>query len=443
MSKSLLVAFAVVALVAGCVSVGGPTAAPTTSPSFGITTPHPATATPSAAPTAAPTATATVAPTVSAAPSASSGPTPQPSGDLGFDERDVIFFDDLTDPSGQCATPPPGTTPAGCWGVGDVTADGTPIGSIHYESGALTLVVDNAGAWLWSRRIADSTSATMRVIGDFYPAGDGVFGVVCASGDTQLFGAVVGTDGSWAFVSIGNNGAEELLSDESGGLDVLAGESNLVALECAGTATGALRLTLWLGKSGPIATYTQAGGPANFDRAAAYFEATSAGFNVAMDNVVLFGSRIEDGSLSPEGEQLLAHVPTDWRSTCYQGLRPPYLASTADAVLTCHLPAHDGAEIAEYAAYSAAAPMDAAYQSRIDAFGTGDGGQRCAEGSGEHAYNFGEGTPDVGQLLCVEQTSGIRFDWTDTRLNIMSTLVDFDGSYGSTFSDWVNGGPNL
>ena len=390
MSKSFLVAFAVIALAAGCVSVSGPSTAPTASPSFGITTPHPATATPSAAPTASPSAapTATVAPTASAVPTSSSGPTPQPSGDLGF----------------------------------DTTA---------------------AGAWMWSRRVADSTSATMRVIGDFYPAGDGAFGVLCDSGDTQLFGAVVGTDGSWAFISVGDNGAEKLLSDKSAGLDVLAGASNLVALECTGTATGALRLTLWLGKSGPIATYTQTEGPANFDRAAAYVEAASTGFSVAMDNVVMFGSRIEDGSLSPEGEQLLAHVPTDWQSSCYQGLRPPYLASTADAVVTCHLAAHDGAEIAEYAAYSNADSMNAAYQSRIDAFGSGSGANSCSTGSGEHSYNFGEGTPDVGRLLCVEQFSGIRFDWTDTRLNIMSTLVDFDASYGSTFADWQAGGPNL
>ena len=431
MSKSLLVAFAVIALAAGCVSVSGPTAAPTTSPSFGITTPHPASATPTAAPTAAPTATptaaptATVAPTASAAPTASSGSTPQPSGDLGFDQRDVIFFDDLNDASSG-------------WGVG--TTDG---GSVSYASGSLEFDTTATDAWMWSRRVADSTNATMRIIGDFWPAGDGAFGVLCDSGDTQLFGAIVGTDGSWAFVSVGDNGAEVLLSDESAGLDVLAGGSNLVALECTGTATGALRMTLWLGKSGPIATYTQADGPANFDRAAAYVEAASDGFSVAMDNVVLFGSRIEDGSLSPEGQQLLAHVPTDWQSSCYQGLRPPYLASTADAVLTCHLAAHDGAEIAEYAAYSNADSMTAAYQSRIDAFGTGDNGPRCAEGSGEHTYNFGEGTPDVGRLLCVEQTSGIRFDWTDTRLNIMSTLVDFDGSYSSTFGDWINGGPNL
>ena len=88
--------------------------------------------------------------------------------------------------------------------------------------------------------------------------------------------------------------------------------------------------------------------------------------------------------------------------------------------------------------------MTAAYQSRIDAFGTGDGvATSCSIGSGEHAYNFGAGTPDVGRLLCVNQFSGIRFDWTDTRLNILSTLVDFDASFGSTFADWADGGPNL
>jgi hypothetical protein len=437
MSRSPLAIVAVVALITGCVSVTGPSASPST-------TPRPATPTPSAAPTATPTSSPapTAAPTASAAPSASSGPTAQPSGDLGFDQRDVIFFDDLTDASQQCTAPPPNATPAGCWGVGDVTtSDGTPVGSIHYVSGALNIAVDSAGSWLWSRRVADSTSASMRVIGDFYPAGDGRFGLLCLSGDAQLYGALVGTDGSWAFVSIGDNGAEELLGDDSAGLNVLASASNVVALECTGTATGALRLTLWLGKSGQIATYSQADGPANFDRAGAYVEASSAGFSAAMDNVVLFGSRISDGSLGPEAQALLAHVPDAWQSSCYQGLRPPYLAATAEAVLTCFLPSHDGADIAEYAAFSSSDSMNAAYQSRIDAFGTGDGVGSCADGSGEHGYNI-SGT-EAGRLLCVNQVVGIRFDWTDTRLNILSTLVDFDGSYSSTFDDWGAGGPDL
>jgi hypothetical protein len=245
-------------------------------------------------------------------------------------------------------------------------------------------------------------------------------------------------------VRIDEDGQEDLFGHASAGLDVVAGGSNLVALECAGTATGNLRLTLWLGQSGPVGTWTQPNGPESWDRAAAYAEAGAASFSVAMDNVVVFGSGSADGSYSPAGADLLAHVPEDWQSSCYPGLVPPYLAQTAEAVVTCFLSGSntDGAELAEYASFSSAADMEAAYQRRIDAFGDGDGVTSCRDGSGEHTYNFGEGTPDVGRLLCVDQFAGIRFDWTDTRLNILSTLVDFDGAYDLAFDDWVKGGPN-
>jgi hypothetical protein len=429
----VLVLSAVVALAAGCVSVSGPSAAPTTSPTLGVTTPHPATATPSAAPSGTPSATqsapptATAAPTTTAGPSASSGPTPQPSGDLGFDQRDVLFYDELTDPSSG-------------WGVGT-----TGGGSVAYANGELQFNTASAGAWIWSRRLVNSTHATMRIASDFMPTGDGRFGLMCASGDTQLYGVVVGTDGSWAFVSVGANGAEELLGDSAAGLITGPGVLTHMALECAGLATGSLRMSLWLPEDGLVATYEATDGPDNFDRAAAYVEAAATGFSVAIDTTIAFGSGISDGTLSPEGQALLSHVPNDWQPMCYQGLRPPYLASTAETVLTCFLgaPGKTGAEVAEYASYVNADDMNAAYQSRVDNFATGTGTTSCKDGPGEHSYNFGSGTPDVGRLLCVQQFSGIRFDWTDTRLNILSTLVDFDGSYASTFNDWIDGGPNL
>jgi hypothetical protein len=162
-----------------------------------------------------------------------------------------------------------------------------------------------------------------------------------------------------------------------------------------------------------------------------------------MDNVVAFGSGIADGSYSPEGEDLLAHVPEDWQPSCYPGLRPPYLAFTAEAVVTCFLSSTnaDGAEIAEYASFSTAAEMQDAYQRRIDTFGTGDGISSCEFGSGEGSYTMGG--VDTGRTLCVEQFAGIRFDWTDTRLNILSTLIDFDGDYSATFDDWIIAGPGL
>jgi hypothetical protein len=113
----------------------------------------------------------------------------------------------------------------------------------------------------------------------------------------------------------------------------------------------------------------------------------------------------------------------------------------AEAVVTCFIrkPGANGAEIAEYASYLSADQMNAAYQQRIGVFGSGAGGN-CESSSGEQSYNIsGE---ESGRLLCVEQFRGIRFDWTDTRLNILSSLVDFDGSYSDTLADWQVGGPN-
>jgi len=436
MFRSPLAAVAVVALLAGCVSVAGPTAEP--SATAALATPTPSTP-PTATATAIPTATA--APTLTAAPTATAAPTPAPTDDPGFDQRDVEFLDDLGDPTGHCTTGPAQNPPVyavDCWGVG--ANDG---GSVAYVDGALRFQTSAPGSWLYSRRVADSASATMRVIGDFYPTNGGRFGPICGLSDDRLFGAVVGTDGSWAFVKVDESGPEDIFGDPSAGLDVVAGGSNLVALECAGTATGALRLTLWLGESGPVATWTQPHGPENFDRAGAYVDASSDAFSVAMDNVVAFGTGVADGSYSPAGEDLLSHVPAAWQDSCYPGLRPPYLAVTAEAVVTCFLSSTngDGAEIAEYASFSTAAAMDAAYQRRVDTFGTGDGISSCEDGSGEGNYTIGG--VDSGRLLCVEQFAGIRFDWTDTRLNILSTLVDFDADYAATFADWQAGGPDL
>ena len=436
MTKTGLVALAVVALCAGCVNIAGPSAGPSVTPATATPTP---TSPPAATPTNAPSATA--AATASAPPTPTTAPTPEPTQDPGFDQRDVEFIDDLGDPSGHCTTEPaqdPPVYPDDCWGVG--TNSG---GTVGYVDGALGFETSVTGAWMYSRRLADAASATMRVVGDFYPTNEGRFGPVCASGEDRLFGAIIGSDGSWAFVRIDNNGAEELFGDDSAGLDVASGASNLVALECAGTATGSMRLTLWFGRSGPVGTWTQDNGPENFDRAGVYVDAASDNFSLEMDQVILFGSGIADGSYSPEGETLLAHVPADWQSTCYPGLRPPYLARTAEAVVTCLLSSSnaDGAELAEYAAYSSAADMEAAYQERIEAFGTGNGVSSCADSSGEGEYTIGG--VESGRLLCVDQFAGIRFDWTDTRLNILSTLVDFDGDYGATFADWQVGGPDL
>ena len=317
-------------------------------------------------------------------------------------------------------------------------------GSVAYVDRTLQFDTSQTGAWLYSRRLAQENHATMRVVGEFYPTGDGRFGPVCALGDDRLFAGVVGTDGSWAFVRITDNTPEDIFGDPQAELDVSAGQSNIVALECAGTATGQLHLTLWLGESGPVATWTQPNGPENFDRAGTYVDASSSDFSLAMDNVVVFGSGIADGSYTPAGEELLAHVPEDWQSSCYPGLVPPYLAQTAEAVVTCFLSSSnaDGAELAEYVSFASADDMDAAYQRRVDTFGIGDGSSTCDVGPVEYGWHFGDEGPTIGRLLCAPQFAGIRFDWTDTRLNILGSMVDFDGNYAKAYDDWQVAGPN-
>jgi len=86
--------------------------------------------------------------------------------------------------------------------------------------------------------------------------------------------------------------------------------------------------------------------------------------------------------------------------------------------------------------------MDLAFQRRVDAFGSGNSANTCNVGPTETTWHFDDGTPDVGRLLCIDQFAGIRFDWTDDRVNILSSMVDFDGNYARTYDDWQVAGPN-
>lgn len=439
MSKSVFAALAVVALVAGCVSVTGPTASP------GVTV------APTVAPTGAPTAvpTATVAPTATTAPTAeptaapTSLPTVEPTGQpAGFDERDMLFNDDLTDPSRQCATAT-GTVPPGCFGIGEVTSPGGHIGTVAYLGGRLNFAVDNVNGWMWSRREVGGPHSTMRIAAEFIPASAGRFGLFCNWNDDELWGAVVGTDGSWVLGDIGDIGINRLAEDQNAGLDVPIGESTPMAVECSGLITGGLRLTLWLEDTGPIAIYETDQGPDNFDRATAYAEATGTATSIDVENIIGFGSGFADDQITDAATELMTHIPEDWVDSCYQSLRPPLFFGTAEAVVTCFIgePGDDGAEIAEYVAYLTPEAMNAAYQKRVTSFGTGDQADSCETGSGEHNYKI-QSVPG-GRLLCIEQFRGIRYDWTDDRLNILSSLVDFDGEYGKVWDDWQVGGPNL
>jgi len=439
-SKSLFVLIAAL-MMAGCVSVATPTAgSPTSSPTLGITTMAPETAAPTASAAATPTQAATLpptevpteAPSPTAVATESAGPTtPQPSGGFDFDPRDLLQHETFSDP-------------ASGWGVGEVTgSDGGRIGEISYTDDALQFDVDGDSGWMWTRRATGATNGTMRLAGQFVASTEGAFGLLCASGTDFLVGGIVTTDGGWSLINIGAEGVEELAGEADAGLDVPVGESQLLAIECAGTATGSMRMQLWLEGTGPVGIYESDEGPANFDRAAVYAEAAADGFSARVEEMLVFGVADAEGEMNLGGFELLSHVPADWRSDCYQSPVPPIYGGMATVNLACFIgePGADGADVVEYARYPDKESMDAAYQDRIDQFGTGDGVPSCRDGSGERAYSIGD--VETGRLACVSQFRGIRFDWTDDRLNILSSLVDFEGSFGATYTDWQEGGPNL
>jgi hypothetical protein len=63
----------------------------------------------------------------------------------------------------------------------------------------------------------------------------------------------------------------------------------------------------------------------------------------------------------------------------------------------------------------------------------------CEEGPNETTGSIEE--EGGGRLLCAPQGVGIRFDWTDDELLILSSLFDLEGNYRNTYRLWVDAGP--
>ena len=436
MAKSAILSIFAATLLVGCVSVSSATPSPQAPVSFGITTPVPSVA-PTHAVTPSPLVTPTLAPTPTAPPTPTLAPTPtiavteqptftqEPVQTPGITSPDLLFEDTFDDPTS---------------GFGTGTTSG---GDIGYALGGLQFETNTTGNWIWSSRLAtNSPVSTMRVIGEVSPGSEGKIALLCSSSDTQLFGAMLSTDGSWAFVKIGSDGAEVLLDDANAGLPLTIFSTTVFAVDCAGTVTGKLRMQLHMNGTGPIAIYESDQGPATFDRVGVYVEAQSDDYSASVENLAAFGVGDGAGTMGAAATDLLGHIPSSWQDSCFESPRPPFIGENTEALVTCFIGAVGaGSDAAEYASFSSSAEMDTAYQERVSAFPVVSPVTSCTDGNGEHSYSIS--SVPAGRILCAAQTVGIRFDWTDDRLQILSSLVDFDGTYTDAYADWNNGGPNL
>lgn len=188
-----------------------------------------------------------------------------------FGANELLFVDDFSDA-------------ASGFGVGS-TAGGT----VAYVDGALQFDAAADGAWMWSRRTHAEASTVIRVEADLTPSADGYAGLLCASSDDEMWGAVTNTAGIWAFVGLDSEGVSILASNLEADWDLAPGATTSIALDCAGGETGGFRMQLSLPDSGLAALYETSDGPDTFDRVGVYAESSAHPFQLLADNFAAYG----------------------------------------------------------------------------------------------------------------------------------------------------------
>jgi hypothetical protein len=434
-----VLAAAAALLFVGCVSVGptgtgAPTSVASGAPSLGVTTPAPiSTATLTVAPTPittpVPIATATTGPIatpdVEPTPTALASepiPTPAPTASGDVTDRDLLFEDDLTDPAS---------------GWSELDQD---FATIKYDLGNLDFGFNDTGAWAFTLRALGTSVTSLQPVASFTPQSEGTFGLIC--GNSLLspsYGAAVGTDGALTFFSLPNRTTVTVLDRHELDLPVTVGSPVAFALRCLTNASGSIVLEAALAKTGVIAMYQADNvSPGAFDVVGLYGAALSDGYTFTVDQTAVYGLAVgADGTMSPGAEALKTHIPEDFQKNCFE---TPLFSDEATDIVTCALQLKGaGAEVVQYEQYDSADLMNADYQDLVDSFGVESQGS-CQSGPNESSWEVG--TTVGGRVQCAPQTVGIRFDWTDDTLLILSSLADFGGKYSEAYDDWVNAGPN-
>ena len=412
-------------LLLGAACTGAPPATPSPQPTPTLQPPFTPAPPPSATPTAPPpTPAPTPSPTPEITPPATASPSPEPSPTTGTGSHVEVFSDDMSDRLSG-------------WGTGQ-TAGGTA----SYLDQTLDLTPASPPAYLWSRRQVEGSWSAMRLTGTLLPAPEsqGYLGLMCGGADDHLVGAVLSTQGAWVFARIRGGAVEVIAQDAQAGIDVGIAEPILMTLDCVVQDGGVVGLVLHINGQEETAGDVP-DGPQALDRVAAYAEGAEGPFTARFDDVSLIASVAPDGLpplLSAGAVELLQHVPEDYRVGCFEAV-PSAAEAGALVALACALPAGSDVDLAEYVQFDSSETMNAAYQQRVDTYGSGED-QSCQEGPAEGLYTIGG--EDTGRLLCAEQLIGARFDWTDERLDILSNLTDFDADYAVLYEEWLQAGPN-
>jgi hypothetical protein len=250
---SLVVAMLAAALLVACASLDASTQPPIVSPDADSSQPSPG--------------GAQTSPDVSLAPTMSAADSPE-----DFGASTPLFSDNFDDPESG-------------WGTGS-----TPGGNVEYLDSSLLIRAATAGHWVWSYRPLDAGQNIVRVEGTFTASTSGYQGLLCTNTDEQFRGAVVNADGRWVFITLTDAGTQVLTTGEDPAWIILPAVPMRMALDCAGTATGAFRMQLSRPDAGFAVRYDGGpDGPAAFDRVGLYAEALADDYTLRVDDVLAFG----------------------------------------------------------------------------------------------------------------------------------------------------------
>jgi len=342
-----------------------------------------------------------------------------PTGSPDVPEGDLLFGDEFNDP-------------ASGWAEGEI---GTS--SVAYGPDVLHFAIASANNSIWTPRQLGDDYGVVLVGGLFQANAGGGFGLLCSGDDGTYYGALVTTEGNLVFFSIEGSETTVLQRHEDLDLEVPVGTQVSFGLECGATSSGALRLVPFLFETGPLAIFQQVDeGPEAFTGVVLYGESFDDNYAMDVHAVAAYGLSGSTEGITPEGEELLGHVPDELSDTCYE------VPVTDDATASIHCVLQTegtGAELASYVQYPTNVSMDATFDENVERFPADEPTGDCQTGPNEDTWNI-EGEV-FGRLLCAPQEHGIRFDWTDDRLGIFSTLIDFDGDYENTYNLWVDAGP--
>jgi hypothetical protein len=331
---------------------------------------------------------------------------------------------------------------AGNWGTAT-----SATGSVAYTGGKLAITVNTATSGLWSWHIPPlpDPHRVLRVEGTI-DVGGSRGGLMCGNGTPDFLFGVISWDGKWYIGSIISRTTATLDSGDlpDGALPDSNGLAHL-SVECA--VTGGIADRILLRVNGiQVADFDAAPQLGPFDHAAVYGEAgDSPPQTVTFDDVKVTSgdTYTPNGKLDPAVQDLLARVPSDYRSNCTPN--QPAAGSTVIAGLMC-TPAGD-VDTAQYYQYQNKATMNAAFDFHLTRDGQNATGIDCQQRSSTVNYtirNPNTGVPEhAGRLACYADpdSTGRLYMWTDEKLSILSFGVS-SGSYLDLWNWWLDAGPN-